>query len=90
MPHRFTAKTSQVCHQPGLAWAAWTCSLDESQEFAERLESAGIDVDFVVYEGAFHGFEHIVPEALTTKKRHADLIEAMRGVLVKTNPGTSD
>ncbi|MGO2113422.1 MAG: alpha/beta hydrolase [Corynebacterium casei] len=62
---------------------------DESQEFAERLESAGIDVDFVVYEGAFHGFEHIVPEALTTKKRHADLIEAMRGVLVKTNPGTS-
>lgn len=51
---------------------------DESQEFAERLEAAGVDVEFTEYESAYHGFEHMAAEAVTTKKRYADLIEAMR------------
>lgn len=53
----------------------------EACTFAERLEEAGVPVKSVVYEGAYHGFDHLAPQAAKTAKLHADLIAALREAL---------
>lgn len=55
----------------------------EAHAFAQRLSKAGVPVTFETYEGAYHGFDHIAPQAAKTKKLHADLIKALREVLLE-------
>lgn len=54
---------------------------DEAREFADKLEEAGVEVSFDVYEGAYHGFNHLVPKAQVTAKLADDLIAAMANTL---------
>lgn len=51
---------------------------DESVAFARRLAEAGVPVDLEVYEGAYHGFEHIKPKAPQSRKLLTDFIAAVR------------
>lgn len=37
--------------------------LDETIEYIGRLAQTGVDVEFHLYPGCFHGFESIVPQA---------------------------
>ena len=41
--------------------------LAENTAYAKQLEADGVDCDFHVYEGAFHGFNSYSPEAAITK-----------------------
>lgn len=41
---------------------------DETVEYAENLRAAGVPVEYQVYEGCFHGFDGIVPNADASKK----------------------
>lgn len=53
----------------------------EALTFAQRLEEAGVAVEFISYEGAYHGFDHLAPQSEKTAKLHADLIAALREAL---------
>jgi acetyl esterase/lipase len=53
---------------------------DETVGYMERLRAAGIDVDYRVFEGCFHGFDTVfaktriareAPDYLMTSFRHA-------------------
>ncbi|HBO15437.1 MAG TPA: lipase [Porticoccaceae bacterium] len=37
--------------------------VDENREYAERLQSADVEVQFEVFEGGFHAFEYTCPKA---------------------------
>lgn len=41
---------------------------DETVEYAENLRAAGVPVEYQVYEGCFHGFDGIAPNADVSKK----------------------
>ncbi|WP_353784413.1 hypothetical protein [Corynebacterium sp.] len=53
----------------------------EALTFAQRLEEAGVAVEFISYEGAYHGSDHLAPQSEKTAKLHADLIAALREAL---------
>ena len=49
----------------GIAWpptlinaASYDSLLDEARQFADKLASEGVDVDFKCYQGCMHGFTH--------------------------------
>ncbi|WP_244080214.1 alpha/beta hydrolase [Corynebacterium striatum] len=54
---------------------------DEAKAHADALQEAGVPVDFQVYEGAYHGFDHIRPKARASRALVDDLIAALRRTL---------
>ena len=46
--------------------------------FIERLQGAGVAADIYMAEGAYHGFNVIVPDALISKEFHAACVEYLR------------
>lgn len=51
---------------------------DEAVAFGDNLRAAGVPVDVDIYQGAYHGFEHIKPKAALSKKMLNDFIAALR------------
>lgn len=41
---------------------------DETIEYVARLAQAGVDVEFQLYPGCYHAFEHVVPEAEVSQR----------------------
>ncbi|KRE36357.1 alpha/beta hydrolase [Paenibacillus sp. Soil724D2] len=41
---------------------------DETIEYVARLAQAGVDVEFHLYPGCYHAFEHVVPEAEVSQR----------------------
>lgn len=41
---------------------------DEVIQFVENLRKAGVPVDFEIYNGCYHAFEHMCPKAAVSKK----------------------
>lgn len=37
--------------------------VDEDSDYAERLQAIGVETQFEIFAGGFHGFEFIVPNA---------------------------
>ena len=58
-----------------------TCGLDlfmeENIRFIERLQEAGITADIYMAEGAYHGFNVLVPEAQVSKNFHSACVAAL-------------
>jgi acetyl esterase/lipase len=54
---------------------------DEDLAYAERLRATGVDCEVEVVDGAFHGFDGVVPKATVAQSFLASQIEFLRGRL---------
>jgi len=54
---------------------------DENIDYAQRLMAQGIPVDFVLFPGAPHGFDMLVPDAPLAQRFLVHQQEALRQVL---------
>src|ERR1700761_8840085 len=57
---------------------------DEDLAYAERLTAAGVPCEVEVVDGAFHGFDLIVPKAQVSQKFFARQCDSLRAGLLKT------
>ena len=48
----------------------------ETTQYVENLRAAGVPVEFEVYEGGFHGFELMVPDAAISRKANNFVYDA--------------
>ena len=64
------------CRRRGSAWARWICSM--TKQSPRGRPASGVPVDFQVYAGAYHGFDHIRPKARASRALVDDLIAALR------------
>ncbi|MCG2631633.1 alpha/beta hydrolase [Bradyrhizobium sp. WYCCWR 13023] len=51
---------------------------DETKIYVENLRRANIPVEFEVFDGAYHGFDMMVPDAPISKRAHRFLMENFR------------
>lgn len=58
---------------------------DETIEYMQRLATAGVEVEFHIYPGCFHAFEHIVPNAEISQRAKNDYIQALKRALTSKN-----
>lgn len=49
---------------------------DEAIAYMDALEAAGVPTRFELFEGAFHGFEHVAPDASIARAAGAFLLDA--------------
>lgn len=50
---------------------------DETIEYVARLARAGVDVEFQLHPGGYHGFEHVVPGAAVSKRAKQGYLDAL-------------
>jgi acetyl esterase/lipase len=51
--------------------------------YAARLAHAGVDVEFQLYPGCYHGFEHVVPTAEISRRARNGYIHALARALIR-------
>ncbi|MDR1734295.1 MAG: alpha/beta hydrolase [Oscillospiraceae bacterium] len=51
---------------------------DETVTYVENLRAAGVHVDFRVFEGAYHAFDIVQPEAAISKQARAFFMDSLR------------
>jgi len=61
-----------------MALAEYDPLVDEGRTYAERLRSAGVPVEAVVYPGMIHGFFQHAGFVLKARAAHADACAALR------------
>ena len=54
---------------------------DETLDYVTRLAQAGVDVEFHLYPGCYHGFEGVVPNARVSQRATAEYVNALKYVL---------
>jgi acetyl esterase/lipase len=54
---------------------------DETLTYVTKLAQAGVDVEFHLYPGCYHGFEGLNPEATVAKRALAEYVGAVKQVL---------
>lgn len=54
---------------------------DETIDYVTRLAEAGVDVEFHVYPGSYHGFEVLVPDAEVSRRASQGYVDAMAKAL---------
>lgn len=54
---------------------------DETLDYVTRLAQAGVDVEFHLYPGGYHGFEHVVPAAAVSRRAMQEYIHALAKAL---------
>lgn len=59
---------------------------DETLIYIQKLCQAGVDVEFHLYPGAYHGFEGVVPQANISQRALAEYIGAVKHVLHRQQP----
>lgn len=57
---------------------------DETLDYVTRLSRAGVDVEFHLYPGAYHGFEGIVPTASISQRALNEYVGAVKHALNRT------
>jgi acetyl esterase/lipase len=55
---------------------------DEDAEYARRLTAAGVACEFELFEGAFHGFDAMFPNAPIAQRFHRSQEDALRAALL--------
>lgn len=59
---------------------------DETLTYVQKLAQAGVDVEFHLYPGAYHGFEGVVPQASISQRTLNEYIGAVKHVLHRQIP----
>ncbi|KKK39199.1 lipase [Mesobacillus campisalis] len=59
---------------------------DETLSYVQKLCQAGVDVEFHLYPGCYHGFEGVVPQAGISQRALAEYIGAVKHVLHRQQP----
>jgi acetyl esterase/lipase len=59
---------------------------DEDLAYVERLRAAGVPCDLEVVQGAFHGFDGVVPKASVSQSFFNSQVEFLRQTLRRTEP----
>jgi acetyl esterase/lipase len=59
---------------------------DEDVAYAERLRAAGVSCELEVVQGAFHGFDGIVPKASVSQSFFNSQVDFLRQALRQTEP----
>lgn len=54
---------------------------DETLEYVQRLAQAGVDVEFQLYPGGYHAFEHAVPDAKISIRAKDGYVQALARAL---------
>lgn len=54
---------------------------DETIDYITRLAQAGVDVEFQLYPGCFHGFDGMVPDAEVSKRARQGYVQALARAL---------
>lgn len=54
---------------------------DETIEYVARLAQSGVDVEFQLYPGCFHGFESVVPNAKVSQHARNEYVNALAAAL---------
>lgn len=87
-PFAAAARTTDLQGLPPAWIGVGTCDLfhEEDVTYAERLKEAGVAVDLVVVDGAFHGFDVAVPAASVSKRFTQDQIDAVTKHLAGLTP----
>lgn len=57
---------------------------DETLQYVTKLCQAGVDVEFHLYPGCYHGFESLVPTAAVSLRAVTEYVEAAKYVLNRT------
>lgn len=60
---------------------------DETIEYVSRLARAGVDVEFHLYPGGYHAFEHAVPDAEVSIRAKNDYVRALAEAFGQDAPG---
>ncbi len=55
--------------------------LAENTHYAQRMQADGSECDLKIYEGAFHGFNTLMPEAAISKRANQDIFEFVQNCL---------
>lgn len=58
---------------------------DETLDYVTRLCRAGVDVEFHLYPGCYHGFEGISPNAAVSQRATAEYVGAVKYVLNRSS-----
>jgi len=58
---------------------------DETLDYVTRLSRAGVDVEFHLYPGCYHGFEDLVPNATVSQRATAEYVGAVKHVLHRSS-----
>ncbi len=66
-----------------IALAQYDPLVDEGLSYAERLETAGVPVKAVVYQGMIHSFFQHAGFVVKARQAHADACAALRGAFAK-------
>ncbi|MGV2622922.1 UNVERIFIED_CONTAM: alpha/beta hydrolase fold domain-containing protein [Halobacillus marinus] len=56
----------------------------ETLTYVTKLAEAGVDVEFHLYPGAYHGFEQVAPEAAISKRAREEYIQAVKQAFART------
>ncbi|MFL6562562.1 MAG: alpha/beta hydrolase [Bacillus sp. (in: firmicutes)] len=59
---------------------------DETLQYVTRLSQAGVDVEFHLYPGCYHGFEGLTPNAAISQRAVAEYVGAVKQVLHRKLP----
>lgn len=59
---------------------------DETLEYVTRLCRAGVDVEFHLYPGCYHGFEGVAPTAAISQRAISEYVNAVKYVLHHAQP----
>lgn len=54
---------------------------DETIDYVTRLAQAGVDVEFQLYPGCYHAFEHVVPNAEISQRAKNGYVDALTKAL---------
>lgn len=60
---------------------------EEDMRYAVSLQNAGVPTELHVYAGAFHGSDHLVPDADISRRFERDLDTALGRAFTPTQPG---
>ena len=60
-----------------LATGSLDLFMEENIRFIERLQSADVEADIFVAQGAYHGFNVVVPDAKVSREFHAACVKAL-------------
>lgn len=77
-----TIKTLQNFPPTFLATGTLDLFFDENIRFVEDLQSKGVSVEHHVFEGAYHAFDVMVPEAKISKNFHVACVNGLKKHLI--------